>query len=562
MARGKERIAMPDSVDDSGVWLRQKQIGAERFTLASSQVPININSEHTLEVFLRDRLLFAHLDGKEMFRSRSMLRGELKPGLVGLSVWSPYKGVARAHLTGIEVREQSPTVASWNVTKAGEPHAFRWIYDHAFRLTDMSPRWIEASTGGLLSGPMADLDIYRLLARVNHLNLNPQVVIDTDTALARTSPTLLAEKAKRERFDGLLVNMSSMRNVALPAIAAWLRQCAEALGEGGVRLLVRLPQALETRAQIHSLLAVVPNTRVVVDASSPVKTDASGRTSQIVRAEPVPAPAADEELPLFYMIPTGAEGTTIESQEAKSSRLQQEGLAAYLEGQYERAVTTWREWLKMEPDNPKACMLIGDALVRQGDLKSAAREYDRSLELDPGQISLAIRRATLSVSLGEPDKAADFLNLYARLFPGNPEILLAQIRWLNDANRVDEAATVARKLLEMDPENLEALTILLRVASDGRGIRADDGPYRRGRREDGEPLGTGTGGVEVRDDVDAGVRAARGADPRHRGADEGSAGRGVVRPHDAPERNGRRNDGRRPPLQPLVDRRGVDRARA
>ncbi len=471
MARGKERIAMPDSADDSGVWLRQKQIGAERFTLASSQVPINVNSEHTLEVFLRDRLLFAHLDGKVMFRIRSMLRGELKPGLVGLSVWSPYKGVARAHLTGIEVREQSPTVASWDVTKAGEPHAFRWIYDNAFRLTDLSPRWMDTATGGPMSGTIADLDIYRMLARVNHLKLHPQVVIESDTALSRTSPALLAEKANREKFDGVLVNMSAMRNVTLPAVASWLRQCAEALGKGGARLLVRLPQAMETRAQIHSLLAVVPNARVVVDASSPVKSDASGRTSQIVRAEPVPAPAADEELPLFYMIPTGAEGTTIESQEAKSSRMQQEGLAAYLEGQYERAVTTWREWLKMEPDNPKACMLIGDALLRQGDLKGAAREYDRSLELDPGQISLAIRRAGLYSSLGEPDRAAESLNLYSRLFPGNPEVLLAQARWLNDNNRGAEAAEVARKLIEIEPENIEVLTMLLRLASTDEEYR-------------------------------------------------------------------------------------------
>jgi tetratricopeptide (TPR) repeat protein len=471
MARGKERISIPDGIEDSGIWLRQKQVGAERFTLASAQVPINPLVEHTLEVFLRDRLLFAHLDGKEMFRSRSMLRGELKPGLVGLSVWSPHKGAARARVTGIEVREQNPTVATWNVSKAGEAHAFRWIYDNAFRLTDLSPRWMEAVSGGRLAGAPEELEIYRMLARVNHLQLHPQVIIEDEAAMSRIAPTLLAEKAGREKFDGVLVNMHGMRSVTLPAVASWLRQCAEALGNQGARLLVRLPQALETRAQIHSLLAVVPNARVVVEPSSPVKADAAGKTAQIVRTEAVPTPAADEELPLFYMIPTTGEGITIESQEAKSGRLQQEGLAAYLEGQYDRAIETWRGWLKMEPDNPKAYMLIGDALSRKGDLKGAALEYERSLELDPGQISLAIRRAALYASLGESERAAELLNLYARLFPGTPEILLAQARWLNESGRGDEAAEVARKLLVVEPENVEALTMLLRLAKSDEEYR-------------------------------------------------------------------------------------------
>lgn len=471
MARGKDRLAIPDGSDDSGVWLRQKQVGAERFTLASSQVPINPRLEHTLEVFLRDRLLFAHLDGKELFRSRSMLRGELKPGLVGLSVWAPQKGVARARLTGIEVREQHPAVASWNVVRSVEPHVFRWIYENAFRLTDLSPQWMESSAKGGVAGSPADMELYRLLARVNHLSLNPQIVLSDEAALNRTAPTVLAERAKREKLDGLLVNMSEMRDVSLPAIASWLRQCATSMAEGGAKLLIRLPQALETRAQIHSLLAVVPNAKVVVTAGSPVEAEAATRPGQIVRSEPVPPPPEDEELPLFYMIPAAGDDDTIESQEAKSSRLQQEGLAAYLDAQYDRAVKIWSDWRAMESDNPKASMLIGDALVRAGDLRGAAREYDRSLDLDPGQISLAVRRAGLSTSLEETDKAIELLNLYARLFPGNPDILLAQARWLNDNNRGEEAAVVARMLVEFDPANVEALTMLLRFTKSGEEYR-------------------------------------------------------------------------------------------
>ncbi|MCX7817650.1 MAG: polysaccharide deacetylase family protein [Kiritimatiellae bacterium] len=469
LSQGRERVPIGEDAEDTGVWLRQKFVGSERFTLASSRVPLSPTKDHTLELYLRDRLLFARLDGKEVFQSRGMLRGDVRPGMVGISVWAAQRGVARARLRGVEVREQSPMAVSLAGGPA-EPYAFRWVHQEAYRLTELCPIWDDRTGGGSLASP-AEIDVYRLAARVNHLRYLPQVLLPDEKALQRAAPTLLAERAIAQRFDGLFVNLSAAQDAGLPAIASWLRQCGSMLATNGLRLLVRLPPTLETRSHVASLLAMVPQAQIAVAAGSPLTTGQTATGVSVVKVEEVPAPASEEEMPLFFMIPGAAERGGIETEESRAARLQQEGLAAYLDGQYDRAVQLWQEWRSIEPENPKVYMLIGDALSRKGDLRGAVEHYDRSLDLDPGQITLAIRRAGVLVAMGESERAMQSLNLYARLFPGNPDILLAQARWLVDNRRTDEALDAARKLLKVQPEHVEALAMVVRHTRDAAEYR-------------------------------------------------------------------------------------------
>ncbi len=445
------------------VCLGQKKMDVSRLTLTSSHVALSPQSEHILEVFLRNQYVSASLDGQELFHSRNLLREDLRPGLIGVSVWSPSKGVARARLNGMEVRPLTPTVACWAPGGEYESHALKWIADNSFRLTDLSPKWLDAAAPGSQSAGGLDLGFYRQLAKVHHLRLIPQVAIADERDMLRITPTVLAERVDRARLEGVLINFAGMRSTTMQTLAAWLRPCAAALAESGVKLLVRLPSSFESRTQLGALLAVLPGIQVAAEAGSQLQPGQAGSSSRVVRAETVPEPEPDEALPLFYMIPPAGKKGLIESDEAKCSRLEREGMAAYLDGQYERAVELWREWKRLEPDSPKACMLVGDALSRKGDLADAVAEYDASLELEPGQFALAIRRAEIYSAQGQPQRTLESLNLYARLFPDNVEILLAQARWLGENGRRDEAVTVARRLVEMAPDNVNALALLVRL---------------------------------------------------------------------------------------------------
>lgn len=461
MSGGRERLPITENVSEGSAWVRQKQMGSARFTLASSHISINPAKDHVLEVFLRNQFFSASLDGQELFRNRNLLRGEQLPGLIGVSVWSPRPGTARARLTGIEVREATPTVALWSPGVDNESRVFKWIADKAFRFTILSPQWIDAASPNSRNDVWPDLGLYRLLAKVHHLRLFPQVSIADERGMLRITPSRLADRVARERLDGVLINLSAMSSATLPTLATWLRPCAAALAEKGARLLIQLPASFETHSQIGPLLAILPGVQVAAVAGSPLPLGPVGTSGQVVRAETVPAPDPEEDLPLFYIIPPAGGGGMLENDETKCTRLQQEGMAAYLDGQYNRAAELWQEWKRLEPDNPKASMLLGDALSRKGDLAGAIEEYNLSLELDPGQISLAIRRADFYSILGQPQRTLDSLNLYGRLFPGNAEILMAQAHWLGANGRHEEGAAVARRLVGSASDNVDALALLL-----------------------------------------------------------------------------------------------------
>jgi len=157
-------------------------------------------------------------------------------------------------------------------------------------------------------------------------------------------------------------------------------------------------------------------------------------------------------------------GTNLEETvEIRIARLQREGQAAYLDAQYDEAVRLWTDWCKLDPPNPRPCMLVGDAFLRKGDLKKAIVFYDQSLALNPGQINLVIRRVKLLTKIGRLNDAVESLNLYARLYPNDISILLAQVEWLWKQKRMAEALQLVRRIIQLDPTNIEANAMALRM---------------------------------------------------------------------------------------------------
>ncbi|MDZ4198928.1 MAG: polysaccharide deacetylase family protein, partial [Kiritimatiellia bacterium] len=116
------------------VWLRQKEIGGERFTLGSAEVRLISGQEHTLDVYVRENLFFALLDGKPVFPNGVQLHGLPTPGMVGVSVWAPRVGMAAARIPRASVAEQRSALAAWTVTPEQEGPSIAWIHRNAHRL--------------------------------------------------------------------------------------------------------------------------------------------------------------------------------------------------------------------------------------------------------------------------------------------------------------------------------------------------------------------------------------------------------------------------------------------
>ncbi len=176
-----------------------------------------------------------------------------------------------------------------------------------------------------------------------------------------------------------------------------------------------------------------------------------------------PKPALEDELPLSFEIPMRTGTNLEETVEIRIARLQREGQAAYLDGQFNEAIGLWTEWCELDPANPRPRMLVGDAFLRKDDTEQAIANYDRSLALNQGQISLVIRRVKLLTKVGRLNDAVESLNLYARLYPNEASILLAQAEWLWRQNRIAEAVQLVRRIIQLEPDNMEANAMALRM---------------------------------------------------------------------------------------------------
>ncbi len=442
---------------DLSVWLRQKQPARQRFTLASAQTRMEPRDVHTVEVFVRDRMLYALLNGRPLFEGHINIRGDVRPGMFGISVWSPEQGRARVDVTGLTLRSQQPTLALWGEQRGYSPHTVRWLHDNAYNITQISPPWISFSPVGQQIRHHWDQAILDRIARIYGLDVVPRVRIEQQQWLSYLPPTMLADMAEDRGFNQVFVNMERMADATPTQVTPWLQQSVSALRERGIEMLVQLPEALEQAATINSILAVIPGLPIAVAEGSPRREQA---TVQVAR---MPTNTADDgEVPLFYQIMDLQEDTARQTRQGRIRSLEDLGMAAFREGDYPQAIDRWSEWKGMDPGNPRPLMLLGDAYLRIQDAPQAIEFYNRSLEKDPGQVSLALRRARIMQQHGMTAEAIETLNLYARLFPDNPNIVLAQAELVHAEAGPDKARELAERVLARHPGNLDALTMLVR----------------------------------------------------------------------------------------------------
>jgi len=169
----------------------------------------------------------------------------------------------------------------------------------------------------------------------------------------------------------------------------------------------------------------------------------------------------DIELALYYELSGISLTNRVQNLELQHQLLNQRGRQAYNSGRFEEALEIWKQWMRADPDNPRPVSLVGDLYLRADNLEEALSYYRRSLEMQPGQVGLMVRLARLiDQQAGRPEEARKLLNWYSRLFPHNTAVALGQAEWLIRRNRYEEAIGMIRQVIEVDPENLDAMTML------------------------------------------------------------------------------------------------------
>lgn len=170
----------------------------------------------------------------------------------------------------------------------------------------------------------------------------------------------------------------------------------------------------------------------------------------------------DIELALYYEL-TGVENTNrVRSVALQNQILQLSGRQAFTAGRYNEALELWTQWMVQDPTNPQPVSLVGDLYLRGDELETAIEFYRKSLRIQPGQIGLMSRLARLlDVEAKKPEESKNLLNHFSRLFPNSSGVALAQADWLIRRSRYEEAVDLINRVVAEDPENLNALSMIL-----------------------------------------------------------------------------------------------------
>ncbi len=447
-------------MEAGNAWLRQKFPGLEPFTLASARAAVRPNEANTLDVFLRGRQCFVRLNGVTIFTEGAELRGPPRPGMLGLNLWDPRPGVARARVMDFNLRNRIDNLAEWNSSLNGEPWLAKWINLNAYRVTQLGPPWMDVTSHGVIPVLAWDGDVVHRLAQVYDMQVTPRLYVHDERGLDLLQPDKVASQVQELQASGMYVNLAELDPAASTRAIPWLKTVTAAFAAKGLSLFVRFPSAMEQPATLASVMAVIPAAHAVVGGTALPALPQGNESNRMVAVENVPSPPSDLSLSLYYQITGTAMTNAKPSFELQTELLRQEGHAAFAGGDYNKALELWSQWHQLDPNSDEALMLMGDVCRRNDDPEKALRYYTESLAVNPGQISLAVRRAQLLESMGRKDEAQESLNLYARVFPDNSELALAQADWMNLRGQRPEARALVERVLKSDAENLKARVML------------------------------------------------------------------------------------------------------
>ena len=447
------------SMDDAGkVSVRQRLQDMDELMLETDALAGELRQSHELLLCLRDNLLFARLDGETLFGGRVPLRGEPQPGMLGVGIWDPLPGMAAATILDARLVGRRDALVTWTPDVAKDVgYLTQWLNEHGYQFNVLAPPWLDVYESAPITFPVWDRKALSLLARTNNMKILPQVQIRDATLLQKVAPADIVERAMEHEVDGLFVDTSSCAPEQVTSLVTWLVRLQDAMIAKNIQLVLKLPVAIESLPSAGNILKLLPGVLLAGDFQEPPFGLSERQVFGITRVLPS---ASDETLSLYYQISDLLAVYNDVSPDAKREELRQQGFDAFTAGDYPAAIRIWNEWLKADPCNAEALALIGDAWLRLNMQDKALEAYTQSLEINPGQMNLAIRHARLLEQLNRVDESADLLNAYARAFPDSPAVTIAQAQWLDRHRQRREARGVMKGLVKHHPENIEARLIL------------------------------------------------------------------------------------------------------
>ncbi len=123
----------------------------------------------------------------------------------------------------------------------------------------------------------------------------------------------------------------------------------------------------------------------------------------------------------------------------------------------------WKDCAEKSPENGRALMNYGLALMGKGDYKNAELLFSRSLEVWPYYSYQHVNMAILKNAMGKANEAEPYFLNAIKYAPGLPNSYFFYARWLNQKNRKSEAVVQLGKCLQISKANTDARFLLMDI---------------------------------------------------------------------------------------------------
>lgn len=152
------------------------------------------------------------------------------------------------------------------------------------------------------------------------------------------------------------------------------------------------------------------------------------------------------------------------------------GVAYYQQGNIDSAVLHYLEALRIRPDYVEAHFNLGKALEAEGELEDAMESYEEVLKINPHLPDPRISLALLLVATGKTQEAEAHYRTVLAAAPDHPLALFNYATLLITLNRQAEAAVLLRRLVQLNPQDLEARQLLQSAEELEQGPAATTAP--------------------------------------------------------------------------------------
>jgi arylsulfatase A-like enzyme/Flp pilus assembly protein TadD len=132
------------------------------------------------------------------------------------------------------------------------------------------------------------------------------------------------------------------------------------------------------------------------------------------------------------------------------------------QGDHARAQELCRSLLEHDPRFATATILLGDICLKQNDLAGAVRYYRQAMQIEPQNIQLQVNLSRVLLKMGESQQASAIMAEISKNKSNlqnldNIETLSETVNYFIGNNQLDLALESLRKILDQDPNNVDAL---------------------------------------------------------------------------------------------------------